>query len=303
MAAIETSNLTKQYGDTIALQAFDLTVERGEIFGFLGPNGAGKSTMIDILLDFVRPTDGEAEITGHDPQQFPRKVRRDLGVLPDDYGLYDSLTGREHIELAVSLNDSGEDPEAVLARVGLADAGDEAAGSYSKGMSQRLAFGMALIGDPDVLVLDEPTSGIDPNGVQDIREIIREEADRGTTVFFSTHILEQVEAVCDRVGIIDDGELVAVDTIDGLRDRFDSRSMLSLSVDTTPIDLELGDIDGVSAVEIAEGRVEVRLTDADAKSTVIARVEASGASVTDIEIEEASLGDLFARLTAEEADA
>jgi len=303
MAAIETSNLTKQYEDTIALQAFDLTVERGEIFGFLGPNGAGKSTTIDILLDFVRPTDGEAEVAGHDPQQSPRKVRRDIGVLPDDYALYDSLTGREHIELAVSLNDSGEDPESVLARVGLADSGDEAVGSYSKGMSQRLAFGMALVGDPAVLVLDEPSSGIDPNGVQEIREMIREEADRGTTVFFSTHILEQVEAVCDRVGIIDGGELVAVDTIDGIRDRFDSHSTLSLSVDATPTDLELTDIDGVSTVEIAEGCVEVGLTDDDAKSTVITRVEASGASVTDIEIEEASLGELFARLTTEEADA
>jgi ABC-2 type transport system ATP-binding protein len=302
MTAIETTDLTKRYGEETALDSFDLRVERGEIFGFLGPNGAGKSTTIDVLLDFVRPTDGDAAVAGHDPQHSPRAVRESVGVLPDDYALYDSLSGAEHVELAKELHGSDEDTDALLSRVGLADAGDRAAGSYSKGMTQRLAFGMALVGDPDILVLDEPLAGIDPNGVEDVREIIRTEADSGTTVFFSTHALERVEAICDRVAIVADGELVAVDTVSGLRDSFGSQSTLTLSVDSRPTTTtttpSLDDIDGVDGVEFADGTIEVRLNDPQLKSTVVARVEASGVSVTDIEIEDASLPDLFERLTS-----
>jgi ABC-2 type transport system ATP-binding protein len=297
MTAIETTKLTKRYGEETALDEFNLRVERGEVFGFLGPNGAGKSTTIDIFLDFIRPTDGHAVVADYDPQQTPRKVRQNIGVLPDDYSLYDSLTGIEHIELAKDLHGSEEDTDAVLSRVGLDDAGNQAAGSYSKGMAQRLAFGMALVGDPDVLILDEPSAGIDPNGVQDMREIIRAEAEAGTTIFFSTHILEQVEAVCDRVAIIDDGELVAVDTIAGLRDTFDKQSTLTLSIDGTPTELELGDLNGVRDVEYTDGTLNVKLRDSQMKSTVIAQVEASGVSVTNIEIEDASLSDLFSQLT------
>ena len=297
MTAIETTKLTKRYGDETALDEFDLRVEQGEVFGFLGPNGAGKSTTIDVLLDFVRPTDGHAVVADYDPQRSPRKVRENIGVLPDEYSLYDSLTGVEHVELAKDLHGSAEDVGTLLSRVGLADAGDQPAGSYSKGMAQRLAFAMALVGDPDVLVLDEPASGIDPNGVQEMREMIRAEADSGTTVFFSTHALEQVEAVCDRVAIIDDGELVAVDTVAGLRESLDGRSTLTLSLDGTPAELELDELDGVTDVEYADGSLTVRLRDPQLKSTVVAHVEAAGVSVTDIEIEEASLADLFGELT------
>jgi len=299
MTAIETTKLTKRYGEETALDEFDLCVERGEVFGFLGPNGAGKSTTIDIFLDFIRPTDGQALVADYDPQQSPRKVRQNIGVLPDEYSLYDSLTGIEHIELAKDLHGSEEDTDALLSRVGLANAGNQAAGSYSKGMAQRLAFGMALVGDPDVLILDEPSAGIDPNGLQDMQEIIRAEAESGTTIFFSTHILEQVEAICDRVAIINDGELVAVDTLSGLRDSFDNQSTLTLSIDGAPTELELNAIDGVSDVKYSDGRLNVQLSNPQLTSTVIAQVEASGVSVTNIEIEEASLADLFSQLTTE----
>ncbi|MBZ6497054.1 ABC transporter ATP-binding protein [Natrinema longum] len=297
MTAVETTNLTKQYGERTALDEFDLEIEHGEIFGFLGPNGAGKSTTIDIFLDFIRPTDGRAIVADHNPQDSPLEVRQNIGVLPDDYSLYDSLTGSEHIELAKDLNGSDEDTNALLSRVGLADAGDQPTGNYSKGMAQRLAFGMALVGDPDVLILDEPSTGIDPNGVQDIRELIREEAASGTTIFFSTHILEQVEAICDRVAIINEGELVAVDTISGLRETFDTQSILTLSVDGTPTDLDLHDLNGVSQVEHSGDTIRVYLRDPQLKSTAITQVEASGASISDIEIKEASLTELFNRLT------
>lgn len=299
MTAIETSKLTKRYDEETALDEFDLRVERGEVFGFLGPNGAGKSTTIDIFLDFIRPTDGHAVVADYDPQASPQKVKQNIGILPDEYSLYDSLTGKEHIELAKDLHASEEDTNTLLSRVGLADAGDQSAGSYSKGMAQRLAFGMALVGDPEVLILDEPSAGIDPNGVQEMREIIREEAESGTTIFFSTHILEQVEAVCDRVAIINDGKLIAVDTLAGLRDTFDKRSVLTLSMDGMPNELELSDLDGVTDVEYTDGNLNVQLTDPQLKSTVITQVEASGVSVTNIEIEKASLADMFSRLTTD----
>jgi len=195
------------------------------------------------------------------------------------------------------LNDSNEDTDGLLSRIGLADAGDQPVGSYSKGMVQRLAFGMALVGDPDVLILDEPSTGIDPNGVQDMRDLIQEEADSGTTVFFSSHILQQVESICDRVAIVNDGKLVAVDTISGLRRTFDTHSVLMLSVDEPPTGLDLDELDGVSRVEYSDKTITVSLNNPQLKSTVISRVEDSGMSVSNIEINEASLTEMFQRLT------
>ncbi|OYR85921.1 copper ABC transporter ATP-binding protein, partial [Halorubrum ezzemoulense] len=205
--------------DVIAVSDLNLAVERGEVYGFLGPNGAGKSTTIDMLLNYSYPTEGTVEIFGQDIRTDPDVIDRRVGVLPEGYGLYDRLSGRRNLEFAIDWQDASDDPADLLARVGL-DADDAArpVGDYSKGMTQRLALAMALVDDPDLLVLDEPSSGLDPNGIRRLRDIIREEASDGTTVFFSSHVLSQVEAVCDRVGILDDGELVAVDTVAGLRE-------------------------------------------------------------------------------------
>ncbi|PSQ93860.1 MAG: ABC transporter ATP-binding protein, partial [Bacteroidetes bacterium QH_2_63_10] len=183
MAAIELEGLTKHFGDVVALDDVNLTVEEGEIFGFLGPNGAGKSTTIDILLDFVRPTEGRARVLGVDAQHGTLATRRRTGVLPDAYQVYDRLTGCQHVQFAVDSKGTGDDPEALLARTGIENAADRPAGEYSQGMRQRLVLAMALVGTPDLLVLDEPTTGLDPNGAREIRRIIREERDRGATVF------------------------------------------------------------------------------------------------------------------------
>ena len=202
MAAIELSGVTKRFGDVVALRDLDMTVESGEIYGFLGPNGAGKSTTIDILLDFVRPTEGEVRVLGRDAGTDSVLIRERCGVLPEGFDTYDRLTARQHVRFAVESKGSGEDPDALLDRVGLSDAKGRKAGGFSKGMTQRLALAMALVGEPDLLILDEPSTGLDPNGAREMRTIVREEADRGATVFFSSHVLGQVEAVCDRVGIL-----------------------------------------------------------------------------------------------------
>jgi ABC-2 type transport system ATP-binding protein len=303
MPAIRTRGLTKRYdggwfgADVTAVEDVDLVVEEGEVYGFLGPNGAGKSTTIDMLLDCARPTAGTAEILGHDAQAESEAVSERVGVLPEGYGLYDRLTGRRNLEFAIEWQDPADDPDALLSRVGLdPDDASRPVGDYSTGMTQRLALAMALVGDPDLLILDEPSSGLDPNGVRRLREIVRAEADAGTTVFFSSHVLGQVEAVCDRVGILDDGELVAVDTIDGLRETVGASSTLELTLaEPTPADVVTDE--GVSAVETRGTRLRVTCEDSRAKARVVADVLEDGYDVVDVGSESASLEDLFAAYT------
>lgn len=298
MVAIKTDGLTKQYNETTAVADFDLSVERGEVFGFLGPNGAGKSTVIDLLLDFRQPTAGRISVLGYNPQKNPYAVRQRVGVLPEDYCLYDRLTGREHLEFAIKMHGSDDDPDTILERVGLDDDDEQLASNYSKGMSQRLALGMSLVGDPAILILDEPSAGLDPHGMREFQQTVREEADSGTTVFFSSHLLEQVEAVCDRVGIIDNGELITVNTVEELRETIGGRSTLVLTVDTIPNDHGLLDLDNVTNVESSDNTLRVDCTDPNVKSPVINRVEAAGATVIDIDVENTSLEELFSEVTA-----
>ncbi|MEF8938075.1 MAG: ABC transporter ATP-binding protein [Halovenus sp.] len=298
MAAIELDNVEKSFGDVRALRGVDLEVEDGEIFGFLGPNGAGKSTTINILLDFVRPDAGSVRVLGHDAREDTVAVRERTGVLPEGFDLYDRLTAREHVAFAIDSKDSDDDPYPLLERVGLADAAGRKAGGFSTGMRQRLALSMALVGDPDLLVLDEPSSGLDPNGARELREIVEREAEGGTTVFFSSHILGQVEAVCDRVGIIRAGELVAVDTIEGLRENVGGGSTLVVEVDSVPDDAahRLKSLDGISEVTIDGTTVRINCAD-DMKMDAIQELEEQGATVSDFSTEEAPLEDLFAAYT------
>ncbi|GAB7094592.1 ABC transporter ATP-binding protein [Halolamina litorea] len=304
MAAIEVEGLTKRYGhDVYAVDDLDLTVEAGEVFGFLGPNGAGKSTTIDVLLDYVRPTAGTATVLGYDAQSEADAVHDRVGVLPDGYSLYDRLTGREHLQYAIELKGADDDPDDLLRRVGLdSTAAERRAGGYSKGMSQRLALGMALVGDPELLILDEPSSGLDPDGIRDIREITRDHAAAGGTVFFSSHVLSQVEAVCDRVGILSRGRLVATDTIDGLRDALGTGATVTVTVDAPPADVDLRSIDGVSAVAVDGNEITATCTVPAAKLRVLDAIRESESELLDFEARQASLEDLFRAYVHPEAD-
>ncbi|SNR44179.1 ABC transporter ATP-binding protein [Halorubrum vacuolatum] len=302
MAAIEISNLTKQFGDVVAVDDLNLRVESGEIFGFLGPNGAGKSTTIDIILDFIRPTEGTVSVLGYDAQTEGQAVRQRTGVLPDAYHVYDRLTGRQHVEFILEMKNADEDAMGLLDRVGIVEAADRKAGGYSKGMRQRLVLAMALVGDPDLLVLDEPSTGLDPNGAREMRDIIREENDRGTTVFFSSHVMEQVEAVCDRVAIIDRGQLVAVDTIDGLRDATQTGETLYVYVTDFGDDVtaRVAKLDGVGDVVQEDGRLRVTV-DGVSKFAVLHSIDEIVA-VQDFSVVESSLEDLFVKYTNDEQE-
>ncbi|MFB6206005.1 MAG: ABC transporter ATP-binding protein, partial [Haloglomus sp.] len=188
--------------------ADDLAVDEGEVYALVGPNGSGKTTALNVLLGLVRPTAGDARICGEDTWDAARAARQHLGVVPEGYGVYGRLTGRRHVAFAATSRGWSGDPDAVLERVGLQDVADRRAGTYSRGMKKRLVLAMALVGDPDVLLLDEPFNGLDPDAAQTLRTAIEHERERGTSVLLASHLFREVAAVADRVGMLSGGELV-----------------------------------------------------------------------------------------------
>jgi len=227
MNAIEIKELRKQFAGkrmtkVDALKGLDLTITAGEVFGFLGPNGAGKSTTIKLMMGLLRPTSGTARIMGMDARQA--ESRRQVGYLPENPSFYDYLSADEYIAFVGSQfkMDSAlleQRSEEVLKRLDLWEARKRPMRGYSKGMVQRVGLAQALVHDPDVYVLDEPMSGLDPIGRALVKDIIRDLKQRGKTVFFSTHITSDVEAVCDRVGVIANGTLEAIDCVDSILEK------------------------------------------------------------------------------------
>ena len=217
--AIHTVELSKRFGKTVALAGLSMTVPRGEVFGFLGPNGAGKTTSVKLLLGLIAPSSGEAWVLGRPSGDLA--TRRRIGYLPELFRYQHWLTAREvltvHCELAPLPRSSWKDEvTSALETVGLTDRAHDRVGTYSKGMQQRLGLAVALLGEPDLVFLDEPTSALDPVGRHDVREIIRGLAARGTAVFLNSHLLSEVEQVCDRVAVVDHGRVIASGTMDQL---------------------------------------------------------------------------------------
>src|SRR5262245_28351886 len=226
MPRIRTRALTKNYGDLVAVDHLNLEVHPGEIFGLLGQNGAGKTTTVLMLLGLTEPTSGEARVVGLDPARRPLEVKRVVGYMPDAVGFYSDLSGRENLRYTARLNriPSGEAEETideVLEQVGLTERADDLTETYSRGMLQRLGIADALVKDPDVLILDEPTTAIDPLGVTEILELLRRLVDeRRLAILLSSHLLNQVQHVCDRIGIFSRGQLIGHGTIAELSKRF-----------------------------------------------------------------------------------
>ena len=298
MSAVDVDNLVKKYGNVTALQGISLSVEEGDVYGLLGPNGAGKSTLLSILLGYNSPLSGSVRVLGEDVQENGKEIRQRLGVLPEGFGVYGRLTARQHLQVAAQSKGVQIDEGALLRRVGLSDSIDRRAGGFSKGMEQRLALATALIGDPDILVLDEPTTGLDPNGARELREIVQKENDRGATVFFSSHILSQVEAVCDTVGVVQNGSLVVQDTIQNLREeRFGhSETKATVRAATGDIESAVRSVDGVEEVSVSDDVVTI-LCPNSVKFEALQAIENEGATITNIETEDASLDNIFADIT------
>jgi len=239
-SVVSTRGLTKRYREVVAVDGLDLSVDEGEVFGFLGPNGAGKTTTILMLLGLTEPTTGSAEVAGHDPVREPLAVKSVVGYLPENVGFYPDLTGRQNLSFTARLNGiprrvAEERMDALLRQVGLENAADRAAGKYSRGMRQRLGIADALIKEPSILILDEPTIGLDPDGIREFLELIRGlSRDRGITVILSSHLLHQVQEVCDRVGILVRGKLMAVGPVETLGRQLDAGSDSEMEIGFGP---------------------------------------------------------------------
>ncbi|MCK9160275.1 MAG: ABC transporter ATP-binding protein [Bacteroidaceae bacterium] len=209
------NDLTKKYGDYTAVDHVNLTINQGDVFGMLGPNGAGKSTTILMMLGLTEPTSGNVEICGFNSTTHPIDVKRKVGYLPEDVGFYDNITGIENLRYTAQLNGiptakANIKIEQLLKRVGLEGQGEKKAGKYSRGMRQRLGLADVLIKDPQIIILDEPTSGIDPAGVVEFINLIHELSEKdGLTILFSSHILDQVQKACQRVVLFNKGQLLA----------------------------------------------------------------------------------------------
>ncbi|MGQ9480509.1 ABC transporter ATP-binding protein [Chloroflexus sp.] len=210
MNAIETIELTKRYGKRLAVDRLNLTVGKGEVFGFLGPNGAGKTTTIAMLLGLVRPTKGQAIVLGHDVQREPAEALRRVGAMIEAPAFYPYLSGADNLRvLARAGGIPAERVGQVLATVELSDRARDKVATYSQGMKQRLAIAAALLPDPELIMLDEPTNGLDPAGTVEIRNLIRELAAGGRTILLCSHLLYEVEQLCSRVAILKEGKLIA----------------------------------------------------------------------------------------------
>ena len=221
-AAIETFDLTKKFGSLNAVNNIDLTINKGEIFGFLGPNGAGKTTTIKLLTGLLKPTSGTAKIMGKDIQKNPIEAKAVIGLVPDEPRIYEKLTGIEFLRLMGNL--FGIEKDSIEKKIGellklfdLAGRGEELIQGYSHGMKQKISIAGALIHSPKVLFFDEPTVGLDPKSARIIKDILKFRARSGDCIFMSTHILEIAESMCDRIGIIQDGKLLAVGNMEELR--------------------------------------------------------------------------------------
>jgi len=237
---ILTRGLTKQYGEIIAVDSLDLEINPGEIFGLLGQNGAGKTTTILMLLGLTEPTSGRARVVGLDPARNPLEVKRRVGYLPDSVGFYGALTGRENLRYTARLSglprsEAEARIDEVLEQVNMTARADSKTEEYSRGMLQRLGIADALVKSPDILILDEPTAAIDPIGVVEILDLLRELADEHRiTILLSSHLLSQVQSTCDRVGIFAAGRLIGVGTVEELSHRFgESSTRIEVTLDGT----------------------------------------------------------------------
>ena len=295
---IETHGLAKRYGRTDALIDLTLRVDPGEVFGFLGPNGAGKTTAVKLLLGLARPTGGSGTVLGAPLGE--RAARRDIGYLPELFRYQSWLRAREVVDLHARLRaaDGGEPPvsaadrAAALEMVGLADRADDLVGGFSKGMQQRLGLAVALLGAPRLVILDEPTSALDPVGRADVRTIVRRAGDLGSTVLLNSHLLTEVERVCDRVAIVDHGRVLASGRIDDLLGEPHVRLRVT---DLAAVDVaELRRFGRVSPGD--DGWLTITGIDLDRIPDLVAAIVAMGGRVHAVESGRSTLEELFMRL-------
>lgn len=301
---IEMTDLTKQYGDYVAVDHLSLSIQEGEIFGLLGPNGAGKSTTILMLLGLTEPTSGEVRVCGIDSIRQPIAVKKRVGYLPDDVGFYEDLSGAENLMYTARLNripetEARKRVEELMQRVGLADAAGKKAGTYSRGMRQRLGLADVLVKQPEVIILDEPTLGIDPEGVRELLLLIKQlSRDEGITVLLSSHHLHQVQQICDRVGLFVKGRLLAEGDVPSLARALFLEETFTLEAGVRPLHSGLMEtlraLPGVARIEEHGELLHIGCTEDIAAELARAIIE-SGSSLYHLNKKEYGLDEIYHR--------
>ncbi len=299
-AAVETFGLTKRYGPLVAVQDLNLRLEVGEVFGLLGPNGSGKTTTILMLLGLTEPTAGRARVLGWDPTRQPLEVKRRVGYLPDSVGFYDELTAWENLRYTAALNglpsaEAGRRIQEVLERMGLTEVAHRKVGTFSRGMKQRLGLADVLLKRPQVAILDEPTLGLDPEAALEFLGLIRSLKRDGLTVLLASHLLHQVQSVCDRVGLFHQGRMVLEGTVDELRERvLGGAYRIHVEARGPAVERALAEVPGVARVARVDGdtyRVEARV---DCRAEIARRVVALG-DLVGLALERPGLDEVYAR--------
>jgi ABC-2 type transport system ATP-binding protein len=298
---IEVQDLTKRYNGTAVVKGVSFSVARGEIFGLLGPNGAGKTTTILMLLGLSDISSGTAHVLGYDPAREPLAVKRRVGYLPDQVGFYDNLTAAENLRYAARLMgiERGEREgkiKASLAHVGLADVMDKRVGTFSRGMRQRLGLAEILIKDAQIAILDEPTSGLDPQATVELLNIIRELKHQGVSVLLSSHLLERVQSVCDRVALFNQGNIALMGTVPDLgREVLGGGFRVEVEAEGQGLAERIAAIPGVQRVEAAGPNRVLLFADRDVRPEAAAAVVAAGGRLLRLSVEEPSLEAIYTR--------
>ena len=302
---IETVDLTKKYGDFFALESLDLKLEKGDLFGFIGPNGAGKTTTIRILSTLLAPTWGEAYVCGHSIYTHPREIRRSIGYMPDIFGVYDDMRVIEYLEFfAAAYRINGPERRRVAERslelVDLTVKRDELVTSLSRGMTQRLGLARVLLHDPQVLLLDEPASGLDPRARIEMRSLLKRLQELGKTILVSSHILPELADICNRVGIIEYGRLLACGDVQDLLAQVRGRPVIRLRVagPPEPAARSLERCAESAGVTVRDGEILVALADGVTDpSPLAARLIAEGYALVSMRESEVNLETAFLELT------
>jgi len=293
--------LTKRYGAAVAVDRLDLEIEKGEVFGLLGPNGAGKTTTILMILGLTEPTEGEIRTVGFDPLRQPLEVKRRVGYLPDMVGFYDHVSGRENLAFTARLAGipKGEIAQRInkaLERVRLVDAADNPVKTYSRGMRQRLGIAEILMRRVDVAILDEPTAGLDPQTTREFLDLVRSLRSEGMTIVLSSHLLELVQSVCDRVALFRNGRIGLVGRVqDLMRDVLGGSHVIHLAADGADIEGTLKGLAGVQKVaRAADGTWRIDATQ-DVRAEAARRIVEAGGNLQALNIASASLDEVYAR--------
>ncbi|HPS69656.1 MAG TPA: ABC transporter ATP-binding protein [Candidatus Cryosericum sp.] len=306
MVLLEIRNLTKRFGALAAVQNVNLSVPAGEIFGLLGPNGAGKTTTVSIVCGLLSPTEGDVTVDGHSVLREPMAVRREVGVVPQELALYGALSGRENLVFFGRMQEIParllqERVRAVLDIVGLTDRQNDRVETYSGGMKRRLNVAIGLLNQPRLLILDEPTVGVDPQSRNNILETLRELNRQGVTMLYTSHYMEEVEFLCSHIAIMDHGRVIADGSQEELQRRAGGQDIISVRLGDEAdeaLRTRLMALPGVETVELQDHAVRIATASGRALvAPLVAELAAAGTTVTAIEVKEPNLEDLFLSLT------